>query len=244
MKLTGHTVLVTGGASGIGLAIAERFLAEGNDVIICGRREDKLLEARAKHGSLHVRVCDLADPMQRIELITWAFREFPKLDVLVNNAGIQQRLSLLDNREWAEFHGELAVNLEAPVHLSTLFVSHLREKTESVILNVTSGLAFVPLAATPIYCATKAAMHSFTLSLRRQLAGTPIEVIEIAPPAVNTDLGGPGLHTWGVPLDEFADAAFTQLRAGSDEVVYGFSAEASRATYEERERIFERMNND
>jgi len=241
MKLSGHTVLVTGGASGIGLAFAERFLAENNRVIICGRREGKLREAQERHPELRVRVCDVGDEYQRVELATWAFQEFPKLDVLVNNAGIQRRMSLVDQIDWPEIHREIATNLEAHIHLATIFAQRLREKA-GAILNVTSGLAFVPLAAVPIYSATKAAMHSFTLSLRQQLADSAVEVIEIVPPAVNTDLGGPGLHTFGVPLQEFADAAFAQLRAGATEVFYGFSAEASRATREERQRIFERMN--
>src|SRR5579864_8341907 len=182
MKLTGHTVLITGGASGIGLAFAKRFLTAGNDVIICGRQADKLRDAVAKHGSLHTRVCDTADPAQRIELSAWAFREFPQLDVLVNNAGIQQRLQLGERSEWPVVHREIAANFESHVHLATLFIPALRARQHPAIINVTSGLAFVPLAAVPIYCATKAAMRSFTLSLRQQLANTPIEVIEIIPP--------------------------------------------------------------
>lgn len=243
MKLSGHTVLVTGGASGIGFAFAKRFLAEGNEVIICGRREDKLREAQAAHPSLHTRVCDVADPEQRRQLAAWAVKEFPKLDVLVNNAGIQQWLKLTDDIDWTTCHNEIAINLEAPIHLSLLFLPHLRNQQQPAIVNISSGLAFVPLAATPVYSATKAAIRSLTLSLRQQLAATPIEVIEIAPPAVNTDLGGPGLHTWATPLDEFADAAFAQLGAGSIEVSYGFSQEAMHASYEDRQRIFERLNN-
>ncbi len=242
MEVTGHTVLVTGGASGIGLALAERFLVAGNDVIICGRREEKLGEARAKHPSLHTKAVDVAQPSGRVELAAWAAREFPNLDVLVNNAGIQQRLSLAQGPDWDAIHSEIATNFEAHVHLATLFVPHLLKKKRPVIVNVTSGLAFVPIAAVPVYCATKAAMRSFTLSLRRQLADTPIEVVEIIPPAVDTDLGGPGLHTFGVPLDEFADAAFAQLGAGKTEATYGFSEETSRASSEQRDAIFERMN--
>jgi len=241
MRITGHTVLVTGGASGIGFAMAQRFLAEGNTVIICGRREDKLREARGLLPGLATRVSDLADPLQRIELAAWAVKQFPSLDVLVNNAGIQRRLSLLQTLEWDELHTELAINLEAPIHLSTLLVPHLRKMPQPAVINVSSGLAYVPLAITPIYSATKAAIHSYTLSLRHQLA-PHVEVIEIAPPAVNTDLGGPGLHTWGVPLDEFADAAFAQLRSGSTEISYGFSEDAKQATAEGRHEMFERMN--
>jgi uncharacterized oxidoreductase len=242
MEITGHTVLVTGGASGIGLALAQRFLAAGNDVIICGRREDKLNEACAKHPSMHARVVDLAQPAQRAELAAWAVREFPDLDVIVNNAGIQQRLALAQSPDWEMVHAEIATNFEAHVHLAMLFVPHLCDKKQPAIVNVTSRLAFVPLATVPVYSATKAAMRSFTLSLRHQLANTPIEVVEIIPPAVDTDLGGPGLHTFGVPLDEFADAAFAQLRAGKTEATYGFSDETSRASGEERDAIFERMN--
>jgi uncharacterized oxidoreductase len=242
METTGHTVLVTGGASGIGLALAERFLAAGNDVIICGRRESKLREAQAAHPSLRTRVCDLAEPSERTELVAWAIREFPAMDVLVNNAGIQQRLQIAGQPAWETVHAEIATNFEAHVHLAMLFVPHLLGKQRPAIVNVTSGLAFVPMAAMPVYCATKAAMRSFTLTLRRQLADTPIEVVEIIPPAVNTDLGGPGLHTFATPLVEFADAAFEQLRAGKSEVTYGFSAESSRASAEQRDAIFERMN--
>jgi uncharacterized oxidoreductase len=242
MKTTGHTVLVTGGASGIGFGLAERFLAEGNDVILCGRREDKLREAREKHGAFHTRTCDVSDPAERQDLAAWATREFPRVDVLLNNAGIQHRIDLTDSPEWPLLHSEITTNLEAHIHLATLFIPHLMRAKESAIINVTSGLAFVPRAAVPVYCATKAAMRSFTLSLRHQLKNTPIEVIEIIPPAVDTDLGGPGLHTFGVPLDEFVNAAFDQLKAGRNEAVYGFSEDSIRATAEVRDAMFARMN--
>lgn len=242
MDVSGHTILITGGASGIGYALARRFLAAKNTVVICGRREEKLLEAKAEHPDIHVRTADVADPGQRERLTTWAFETFPQLDVLVNNAGVQERIDLGSSPEWPTLHREIVTNLEAHIHLATLFVPHLRRKARSAIVNVTSGLAFVPRAAVPVYCATKAAMRSFTLSLRQQLTGTDIEVVEIIPPAVDTDLGGPGLHKFGVPLDEFADGIFAQLCAGSSEVAYGFADEARRASAEEREAIFTRMN--
>ena len=242
MDVQGHTILITGGASGIGLAFAERFLGAGNDVVICGRRADKLEEARAKHRALRTRVCDVSDPEQRVKLAAWAFSQFPKLDVLVNNAGVQSRLDLVANPDWATMHQEIATNLEAHIHLATLFLPWLVKQAHAAILNVTSGLAFVPRAAVPVYCATKAAMRSFTLSLRHQLAGTSVEVVEIIPPAVDTDLGGVGLHTWGEPLKDFADSAFAQLREGKREITYGFSVEAFKASAEQRDAIFERMN--
>src|SRR5437899_6671356 len=229
MQIGSHTVLVTGGATGIGLALAVRFLKAGSHVIVCGRREDKLREAAASHPGLRTRVCDVADEAGRVALVEWATRDVPQVDVLVNNAGIQRRTQLAGKEPWSETRQEIAINFDAPVHLSRLFIPHLVAQPRPAIINITSGLAFVPLAPVPIYCATKAALHSFTLSLRHQLANTAIEVIEIQPPAVNTDLGGPGLHTFGVPLDEFADAVMPRLERGDLEIAYGFAEQSSRA---------------
>jgi len=242
MDLSSSTVLITGGASGIGLALAERLLRAGSEVIICGRREEKLWEAQEAHPELKIRVCDVARDEERLALFEWAVGEHPGLNVLVNNAGIQRYLQLIQPEEWERSREEIAINLEAPLHLSALFIPHLQRQQRPAIINVTSGLAFVPMARAPIYCATKAALHSFTLSLRHQLADTPIEVIEVIPPAVNTDLGGPGLHTFGVPLDEFADAAVARLQAGDVEIAYGFAEQASRASRGEIDAIFQRMN--
>ena len=131
--------------------------------------------------------------------------------------------------------------METPQTAARIPVSFLQQKW-SAIINVTSGLAFVPLAHVPVYCATKAALHSFTLSMRHQLTGTPITVIETIPPAVDTDLGGKGLHTFGAPVDEFTDAVVEQLKKGSIEATYGFAAESSRASREQLEEIFKQMN--
>jgi uncharacterized oxidoreductase len=242
MDLAAHTVLVTGGTSGIGLALAERFMDAGSDVIVCGRRQDKLNAVKAKHPNMHTYACDIAAAAERASLAERVVSEFPKLDVLLNNAGIQRRVALTQPEDWETTHQEIAINFEAQAHLCTLLIPHLRTQARPAIVNVTSGLAFVPMTAVPIYCATKAALHSFTLSLRHQLAKTPIEVVEIVPPAVNTDLGGPGLHTHGVALEEFVDAAIEQLLAGSTEISYGFSAQASRASRSELDQILVRMN--
>jgi uncharacterized oxidoreductase len=242
MELSSHTVLITGGASGIGLALAERFLRSGSDVVVCGRREHTMLEAQAKHPKLSIRVCDVSRERDRAALFNWTVAEFPRLNVLVNNAGIQNRTRLAAATDWEHIRQEIAINLDAPVHLSALFIPHLLAQQHPAIINVTSGLAFVPLAAAPIYSATKAALHSFTLSLRHQLSDTPVQVIEIVPPAMNTDLGGSGLHTFGVPVDEFADAAVAGLRKGELEISYAFSAQASRASRDELGAMFSRMN--
>lgn len=242
MKMNGNTVLVTGGASGIGLAIAIRFLAAGNDVLICGRREDKLREASLQHPQLKTFVCDLSREAGRRELVRWSTSEFPQLNAVVHNAGIQNRIDINRAGTWPQAEHEIAINLEAPIHLSMLLIPHLLLQANPVLINVTSGLAFSPLARVPVYCATKAALHSFTLSLRRQLETTPIQVIEIIPPAVNTDLGGPGLHTFGVALDEFADRVMKRLAGGDLEIAYGFAEKASHASRAELDETFRRMN--
>jgi uncharacterized oxidoreductase len=241
MELHSHTVLITGGASGIGLGFAEKFIQAGSTVIVCGRREEKLREAKAQYPVLNTRVCDLEKASERIALADWITSEFPALDVLVNNAGIQNRMQLRD-ADWKDVEKELSINLDAPLHLAMLFIPHLLKNKNSAIINISSGLAFVPLAIAPVYSATKAAIHSFTLSLRHQLASTPISVIEVIPPALNTDLGGKGLHTTAMSVGEFINVAVDQLQNGSIEVSYSFSAQSSRASREELDAIFNRMN--
>src|SRR5262245_3184765 len=172
MLLSGNTVLVTGGASGIGLALVERFLTSGNHIIVCGRRESKLAELKAKYPSIETRACDLAEPRQREDLVKWVAGAFPALNVLVNNAGIPRRVRIAEERDWEGTRQEIAINSAAPLHLTMMLLPHLMKQRRAVVMNVTSGLSFVPLAATPVYCTTKAALHSFTWSLRHQLTGT------------------------------------------------------------------------
>jgi uncharacterized oxidoreductase len=243
MKPTNNTILVTGGASGIGLALAARWLAAGNTVIVCGRRADKLREAQVQYPGLHTHVADVATAADREALAAWVAQEFPALNVLVNNAGIQNRYSLTDDSiVWETRRQELAINLDAPIHLSMLLLPQLRQQEGAAIINVTSGLAFAPLAQVPVYCATKAALHSFTLSLRVQLAPLGVRVLEIIPPAVNTDLGAPGLHTFGEPVDAFADAVVARLAAGEEEVGYGSSEQRRKASGAELQAYFRQMN--
>ncbi len=242
MNLSSSTVLITGGSNGIGFALAQRFLKSGSKVIICGRNESKLAEAKEKLGDVKTRVCDVGNQKDRESLYIWALYEFPALNVVVNNAGIQRRVQLAGEGDWKPIDEEISINLDAPIHLSTLFIPHLQKQKDSAIINITSGLAFVPMATAPIYCATKAALHSFTLSLRHQLSRTSVSVIEIIPPAVQTDLGGPGLHDNGTPLNEFADAVFSRLIAGEIEIAYGFAEKSSKSTREELDATFKRMN--
>jgi uncharacterized oxidoreductase len=236
MRLSGNTVLITGGAAGIGFAFAERFLKAGNKVIVCGRREAKLEEAKEKYPEIVTYVCDVTKESDRIALFDRVTSEHPEVNVLVNNAGIQQRYHVLKTNakeDWSYYSQEIAANIEAPFHFSMLFAPYFANKDYGAILNVSSGLAFTPMAIAPIYSATKAAVHSFTMSLRHQLEDTPIDVIEIAPPAVNTDLGGAGLHTFGTPVDEFADAIFEGLEAGKIEIGYARAEKAMRMSRDE-----------
>lgn len=244
MNLSGNTILITGGGSGIGLAIAERFAQAGNTVIVCGRRENVLQQAREQVPGLIPRVCDLEVERERLALFDWVTTNYPDVNVLVNNAGIQLRYNLLkaDARDrWHDYSKEIATNIEAPVHLSMLFAPYFAQKEPAAILNVTSGLAFTPFAIAPVYSATKAALHSFTVSLRHQLSGTSVDVIEIAPPAVNTDLGGSGLHTHGEPLDAFADGIFKELAEGKKEIGYGSSAARLRMSRDEIDEYTEKL---
>lgn len=158
------------------------------------------------------------------------------MNILVNNAGIQQRYNILKvqaREEWGYFNKEISANMEAPIHFAMLFTPFFANKENAAILNVTSGLAFTPMAIAPIYSATKAALHAFTVSLRLQLSETAIKVIEIAPPAVNTDLGGVGLHTFGAPLNEFADYIFKGLEEGKTEIGFGRAELAMRMSRDE-----------
>ncbi|MED2976202.1 SDR family NAD(P)-dependent oxidoreductase [Bacillus swezeyi] len=247
MELSGNTVLITGGASGIGFAFAERFMKAGNTVIVCGRRESKLKEAKEKFPDMITRTCDVTVEKERLALFEWVKEHHPQVNVLVNNAGIQQRFHILkadvkDN--WADYNKEMTVNMEAPIHLAMLFAQYFAEiNAKAAIINVTSGLAFTPMAIAPVYSSTKAALHSFTMSLRHQLSDAAVEVIEVAPPAVNTDLGGVGLHDFGAPLDEFADAIFNGLQEGRFEIGYAISEKALRMSRDEIDESVSQMYN-
>ncbi|RKP51472.1 SDR family NAD(P)-dependent oxidoreductase [Cohnella endophytica] len=236
MKLSGNTILITGGSSGIGLAFAERFIKAGNKVIVTGRREHVLQQAKEKFPSLITRVSDLDIESERAALYDWVTANYPEVNVLVNNAGIQQRFNVLKTdakNNWEALSKEITTNIEAPFHLSMMFAPYFSAKERATILNVTSGLAFTPFAIAPIYSATKAALHSFTMSLRLQLSETSVEVIELAPPAVNTNLGGSGLHVHGEPLDAFADGIFKGLEEGQQEIGYGTSVSRLRMSRDE-----------
>jgi uncharacterized oxidoreductase len=239
MKLANNKILITGGASGIGLGLTERFLQEGNTVIICGRRQSVLQEVKEKHPAVITKVCDLALKSDRTELYKWVEKNHPDTNVLVNNAGIQNWMTVTDEDFFTRAQAEINTNIEAPLHLTQLFMDLKSLKT---IINVTSGLSFVPFAKVPVYSATKAFFHSFTMSLRYLLKDKGIEVIEMIPPALNTDLGGKGLHDEHPPVSAFVDAVFQQMKEGKTELTFGFSEMLSMAGPEQVAMTFNRMN--
>lgn len=239
MHISNNKILITGGATGIGLGLTERFLRENNTVIICGRREAALQEAKQQFPAVITRVCDLSDASEREALYAWIAAEHNDLNVLVNNAGMQQWMSVSDADFVQRANEEIAINIQAPLHLVSLFT---QLPSLDTIMNVTSGLSFVPLTKVPVYSATKAFFHSFTLSLRHLLQPQNIEVIEIIPPALNTDLGGKGLHDTAPPVSEFIEGIFEQLKRGETEVSFGFSDAMRKAGPEELKQAFNRMN--
>jgi uncharacterized oxidoreductase len=240
MNISNNKILITGGASGIGLALAERFIKENNTVIICGRRESALKEASDKLPSVITRKCDLSQSKDREDLYKWIQENHSDLTVLVNNAGIQNWMNISDSNFMERAKEEIAINIEAPLHLSSLFINLKALKT---IVNVTSGLSFTPLTKVPVYSATKAFFHSFTISLRELLKAKNIEVVELIPPALNTDLGGKGLHDTAPPVSDFVESVFEQLKQGKTEVTFGFSEMLSKGSPDDVKKVFNRMNN-
>lgn len=239
MQLSNNKILITGGATGIGLGLAEQFIKENNTVIICGRREGALQEAAAQFPQLITKVADLSTEEGRVDLFNWVSENHADLTVLVNNAGIQNWMNIEDADFFERAKSEIATNIEAPIHLTSLFSRLSSLKT---LINVTSGLAFVPAARIAVYSATKAFFRSFTLSSRYLLGKKGVEVIEIIPPAINTDLGGQGLHDAFPPVSDFVASVFEQLREGKTEVTFQSSETRAAIGREEFQDFFKVMN--
>jgi len=248
MKLSGNTVLITGGSSGIGYAMAEAFLKAGSTVIICARGEQRLAEAQARHPDLHARACDITDDRARRELAAVVTDRFPALSILVNNAGVQRDIDLTNGvDEFLAGENEIRVNLEAPIILSALLIPLLAKNPQPALINISSGLGFVPMAAMPVYCASKAGMHAFTMAMRVQLARLGMKVFEIVPPMVDTDLNAEGRARRGgyrakLGAEEFVAAAMRGLANDVPEIGYGATAGYATASRAEIDRRFAEVN--
>ena len=227
MKLSQRTILITGGTSGIGLELAKQLLDRGNTVIVTGRDQEKLDAAKRKLPGVHVLQSDVSDPAAITALYATVQAQFPALDTLINNAGIMRNLNLNQDHDLTDVTREIETNLSGPVRMIQQFLPHLKTRAGALIVNVSSGLAFVPLLAAPVYCATKAAMHSFSQSLRGQLDGTGVTVVELAPPGVDTALFrdfAPEAETpKSMPVAVLARKAIAGLEAGKLEIRPGQS---------------------
>jgi uncharacterized oxidoreductase len=253
MKMKGNCILITGGPTGIGLALAEEFIKRDNEVIVCARTKEHLQQAQQKLPGLHARQCDLSKEEQISSLHAWAVREFPDINILVNNAGIQRMIDFrkgtcdLFAHRTADGQDEITINFKAYVYLAAHFVPDFLQRAEAAIVNVSSGLGFIPMTIVPVYSATKAAIHSFSISLRHQLRGTPVKVFELIPPTVDTDLDkgareARGQKDRGIPPEEVAMAAMTGLENDQYEIGVGMAQNIMQASRANFDQIFSRMN--
>ncbi len=214
MQTNGNTILITGGGSGIGRELAHKWHGLGNTVIVAGRTQASLDETAAGHANIHTMIVDVGDADDLARFAKKVVEVHPAINVLVNNAGIMRFEDITEERELGDAEATIATNLLGPIRLIDGLIEHLKAQENAAIINVTSGLAFVPMPRTATYSATKAAIHSYTVSLRAKLEGK-VEVIELAPPAVQTELTpGQSTREGYMPLDEFIE-----------ETMLGFTAE-------------------
>lgn len=248
MKLAGNTVLVTGGATGIGYEMSKALIEAGSQVLICGRREWRLEEARTKLPSLITRRCDVSDEQDRLELVRWIQSQYPELNVLINNAGVQRDVDFTGGlTEFLSGENEVRVNLEAPIILTGLFAPLLARNEGSAIINVSSGLGLVPSVRMPVYSASKAGLHAFSMAVRSQMERVGIQVFEVVPPAVDTELNLLGRakrehFKAGLGPKEFVSAVMAALEDDVQEIGYGMSLQFMRDSPQQRAKDFLRMN--
>jgi uncharacterized oxidoreductase len=251
MQTTGNTVLITGGASGIGLELAKAFIRRNNSVVVCGRDREKLAHAQREAPSLAVKHCDLSVATARADLVAWILDRFPSLNMLVNNAGIVRPIELTENRfDFEKIEQELTTNLLAPIDLTLRFLTHLRGQPTAAVVNVTTGQVYSPNAGTPVYSSAKVGLHTWTDALRYQLRDMPIKVFEVLPPIVDTEMiRRLGVHSKdAVPASQVADAVLkaisrdtVEIRVGQTKLLYAASRIAPHAVYSALNRQIEKM---
>jgi uncharacterized oxidoreductase len=249
MKMHANTIFITGATSGIGKGLAEAFHGLGNQVIISGRREDRLRSVCAANPGMRYFVLDVTDPTSVRDTARKVIAEFPSLNCVFNNSGVQRRHDFSSGKsiDDAAMLAEIQTNLLGLIRVSAEFLPHLKNQQGATLLNVSSGLAFVPIAIFPVYCATKAAVHSFSLSLRRQLKDSNVQVIELIPPYVATELGGGSTPPAGalrqMPLETFIVETMKELAGDADEIAIGGAKNLLAATTPENvKKIFSGMN--
>jgi uncharacterized oxidoreductase len=250
LDVGGNTVLITGGATGIGFALAEKFVNAGSVVIVCGRRKGKLQAARRKLPALHIRQCDVSLESERRSLFHWTTTRFPDLNMLVNNAGIQRQVDFTSPtvaNHVSSKDDEVTINLASAIRLCALFTPFLMKRKKAAIMNISSGLGFVPIATMPIYCATKAAIHSFTISLRHQLRQTSVRVFEAAPPTTDTELdasfaGEEEQAYRGISPLEVAAGIVEGIKADKAEILVGEAQGLYQAALRDPEAVFKQLN--
>jgi len=246
MKISGNKILITGGGTGIGFSLAQAFLKEGNEVLICGRREARLFEAQQRLPDLKIKVCDISNDEGRESLANWALTF--GVNILINNAGMQRMVDLRDGLPaLTGGDNEIRCNLEGPVYLTARLIPHLMKKKPAAVINVSSALGFVPIAMMPIYCATKAALHSFTVSLRHQLSDTSVRVFEVIPPTVDTELdrgarAKRGQADRGILPAEVTQAVLAGMAEDQFEIAVGMATKLISGSRGNFEQIFQSMN--
>ena len=244
MKTTDNTILITGGGSGIGRGLAEAFHALGNRVIISGRSKKTLEETTDANPGMEFLTVDMTDPASIRSFAAQLAEKYPSLNVVVNNAGIMRPEKLLDQPEdLADAEAIVTTNLLGPIRLTAALLPLLQKQPRATVMTVSSGLAFVPMAMTPTYCATKAAIHSYTQSLRYQLKATNVDVIEIIPPYVQTTLMGEHQQKdpRAMPLEDYLKETMDILQTQPEateicvQKVYPlrFAADGGREKYEQ-----------